>query len=532
MRYWGTVFLLLVCFVGVQAQDLPSFEEDDCPFLIPDGETEGETLLCGWLNVPERHAEPDGAQISLAVAVLFSQSNNPEPDPLIYLEGGPGGAAIASLTYWLDSPVRQTRDFILIDQRGTGYSEPSLNCFEFDTEENFDPIGECRDRLVDEGVDLAAYNSAESAADIAALADALELDTYNLYGISYGTRLALTVLRDYPEGIRSIILDGVYPPEIEGYDEQVVNGWRAFEQLFSDCSNDPICAEAYPDLRDVFIETVDLLNQEPIAFEYEDGTTSDLDGYALVDELFGLMYDTAALPLLPGLIYAAYDGDAEAYATFGLEEESVEEDMLDLDSLSDDEFFDLMANTLDFENVDALFDYIDTLSAEEEEALYDEFYTLFYGESLIDDDSEGMFASVECAEEIPFNQIDLAEELAADVPAEIRAGLLVSIDQQFNDCLIWDVPAAASIEDAAVLSDVPVLLLSGAYDPITPPGWGDVAAASLSQGVHYVFPAIGHGAFQTHPCPTEIAMNFLDAPDLVPEGSCIALMTTPDWVLP
>ena len=215
---------------------------------------------CGYLVVPESRAKPDGREVRLALAIVRSTAAQPAPDPVVYLEGGPGGSALYDAWYWFESPIRERRDIVLIDQRGTGYSQPSLNCPEIEDEdvytadEELDAARACSRRLRREGVDLKQYNSAATAADLADLRVALGLEQVNLLGVSYGTRAALTAMRDSPQGIRSVVLDSAYPPEVDAYTEEAANAAAAIEVLLNGCAADRRCAKAYPKLESTFYQ--------------------------------------------------------------------------------------------------------------------------------------------------------------------------------------------------------------------------------------------------------------------------------------
>ena len=200
--------LLIAVAVPTQAQDL-GFQEGDCPFPALDGVT------CGVLTVLEDRAQPNGNTVELAVAIIAPQNATPDPIPVIYLEGGPGDAPLITTDDFLKYSIVQDHTLILFDQRGTGFSQPSLNCPEIETSEGDDPVKACHDRLVSEGVNLQMYNSAASAADVADLAAALGYDKVTLWGISYGTKLGLTILRDHPDIVQSAVLDSVYAPETD-----------------------------------------------------------------------------------------------------------------------------------------------------------------------------------------------------------------------------------------------------------------------------------------------------------------------------
>ena len=203
-----------------------SFESADCAFERP----RGSTINCGYLIVPENRQNPERT-IRIHVVVVPSISPEPQPDPMVYLNGGPGGYTLDNLGAWLGTFRRQysERDLIFFDHRGIGYSEPSLACPEYfeawganlqnelSREEEIgllrETMGQCRARLVADGVDLNAYNSAAIAADLDDLRRALGYETWNLYGISYGTRNILTAIREYGESgtIRSVVLDSPVP---------------------------------------------------------------------------------------------------------------------------------------------------------------------------------------------------------------------------------------------------------------------------------------------------------------------------------
>ena len=194
------------------------------------------------------------------------------------------------------------RDVIFIDQRGTNHADPLLGCADLDEFIN-DAISlpfsaeeitaaecrctpPCRDRLAATGVDLSSYNIAENAADFAALRLALGIGSWDLYGVSYGTKLASVVLRDHPQGVRSVVLDSVSPPNFN-----IVEDWWAapassFTAIFAACAAQPTCAAAYPNLEADFYATVNRLNESPVVVQTTDAggapLTVNIDGYAFL----------------------------------------------------------------------------------------------------------------------------------------------------------------------------------------------------------------------------------------------------------
>jgi pimeloyl-ACP methyl ester carboxylesterase len=198
-----------------------TFESAPCPMPIPIGQ-EPEDVECGYLTVPANRALDDDRTLRLAVAVLKATGDDPEPDPLVFLSGGPDAPSLPFMwSSQFAAPVQESRDIVFFDQRGSGYSTPLLDCPEFDTIENFeDARHACAVRHQQEGVNFLDYNTVEAMADLVDLMDVLDYESYNLYGTSYGTISALTALREAPDRIRSVVLDSVLPLESDIYIEQ------------------------------------------------------------------------------------------------------------------------------------------------------------------------------------------------------------------------------------------------------------------------------------------------------------------------
>jgi pimeloyl-ACP methyl ester carboxylesterase len=305
----------------------PIFNPTECAFPVP----AGYRHYCGYLAVPENRATPNSAPIQLHVAVFLSIAEGPEPDPVVHLAGGPGSSSLDVVGYLFNQgldTVLERRDFIFFDQRGTGYSRPRLDCPErnaltpvllsgsLSDDQGFqaivDAFHRCRDRLTAQGIDLSAYNSAASAADINDLRLALGYEQLNLYGDSYGTRLALTVMRDYPEAVRSVVLDSTYPLEVNLYTNLAPNAERAFDVLFDDCAADPTCNTAYPNLRAVFYNLVAQLDANPVTVSLSVGGANYsvlLTGDLLIDVLFGGLYNPVVTASMLKMIYQIQAGE-------------------------------------------------------------------------------------------------------------------------------------------------------------------------------------------------------------------------------
>jgi pimeloyl-ACP methyl ester carboxylesterase len=208
---------------------------------------------CGHLTVAENRERPSARTIRIPVARLRAQSPNPKPDPIVFLAGGPGGTGL--LEQSAASGWNAKRDVIFISQRGTLKVDPFLSCPEIDeftarsahlvmadpatSAASAAATSGCRDRYTRAGWALAAYNTAENAADVADLRTALGIDKWNVYGVSYGTNLALPLLRDDPEGIRAMVLDGVVPPQTRSVEVDWAAAAAGYRALFDSCAQQP-----------------------------------------------------------------------------------------------------------------------------------------------------------------------------------------------------------------------------------------------------------------------------------------------------
>jgi pimeloyl-ACP methyl ester carboxylesterase len=482
---------LLALSVPAAAQDqaVPRFEQSACPFTAPPG-TDPE---CGRLIVPQNRANPQSRSIEIAVAVFRSPNLNKPADPLIYLEGGPGGAVLDLLPLIFSNrfqPLLETRDLILFDQRGVGQSQPALACTEIrdlsydtldqalTTDEYVSRYGqaltECASRLSAEGIDLSAYTSAQNAADVADLIAALGYEQANLFGVSYGTKLALTVLRDHPERIRSVILDSVYPPQV-ALTNVPFTFQRALDVLFAGCQQNPDCAAAYPDLETVFYDLVNQLNADPIRTDVLDPSSGRsleavIDGDTFASYVFNALYAAEIIPALPKSIYETRDGDPQ--------------------------FVSLMT-TVVLQQLPYVF--------------------------------LGMNTAVQCAEEFTFETAASLQTVVAETRPELqgfaRRGL---VDPALLPlCAAWGAGQPDAIDNQPVSSAVPALVVSGEYDPITPPSYGELAAETLSNSTVLSFPGVGHGAVFSSDCAMDIAKQFLADPAAKLDTACIVGMNAP-----
>jgi len=479
-----------------------TFEPAECPFGMPAGQVEGETVDCGYVVVPENRTNPDSRSIRLAVAIFHPPGGIEHPDPLVYLEGGPGGSALkllglrdfeASYGPFLE----QGREIIILDQRGVGRSEPALECPAFveryvdlldqrldgprlDGDQmralKVEALTDCAEEL-GAGADLTAYNTTQNAADIEDLRRALGYEQLNLWGASYGTRLALDVMRDHPAGLRSVILDAPFPPEVDLYYVPDAFG-RALGEVFSACAADEACEAAYPDLEGVFLEAVAGLDENPVAVTLLDQISGDripflMDGDAFLEQVFRGLYSTAVRQELPGIIYDARDGTFDAL---------------------------LLITQLD---------------------ILRQYFR-----------SWGMYFSVLCHDEVPFSSLE-SFEASRDRQPQL-AGMYDHFELgplAYEVCANWDAGVADALESEPVRSSVPALIMTGQYDPIVPPAFGEGVASTLEEASFYVFPGVSHGASGTE-CATQLMLDFLDDPSATLDAACLSDSAVTGFALP
>ena len=445
---------------------------------------------CGVLTVPESRSAPTGRTIDLAVATLPSTSPDPAPDPLVYLTGGPGGSAFITATRLVADGWNADRDLIVFDQRGTWKSSPLLACREIDTFysdlvglDSFDPatrqrsadaVAACRDRISDEGWDRAAYNTTENAADVADLRLALGIEEWNLYGVSYGTDLALQTLRDHPEGIRSVVLDSVVPPQESAVERFWLSAANGYQTLFDDCAAEGACMTAYPGMAATFAEQVTSLTESPRTVTITDPATKApldvvIDGYKLANLVLTSSLAPGLIAPLPQMIDDLANGEGALVA-------------------------ERLAASVPPPGVTS------------------------YGLAL------GVF----CEEHVPFTteqeMADAALTALPDFPLPV-VRLSPQSPYFFSDCAAWDVPTASESVRTPVASDVPVLILSGSLDAVTAPPNGETVAETLPNAIIVEFPDAAHDVMLWSPaCGVEVMLSFHRDPTNL-DDACVANLT-------
>jgi len=418
---------------------------------------------CGTVAVALDPAAPDGPSIEVFVARVPASSAEPRADPLLLIAGGPGQSTV---DFYLQlrgafEPARRDRDIVLVDQRGTGRSADGFRCA-VPEDLSLDTAGaEQLERVIDACAaelehDPRFYTTSVAVRDLERVRDALGIEQWNVYGVSYGTRVAQHYLRRYPERVRALVLDGVVPPPLALGPDVAREAQRALEQIFARCAADALCGARFAALPQLFSEVLARL-EAGASDETDPPPISALELRTLVRFM---TYSAATVSLLPVLIGEAHAGNYEPLAG--------------------------QARTLLRELPESL--------------------------------SFPMSNSVTCTEDLPYVEAAATGGLDATYLGTAIMDALEMI------CARWPV---GSIDDGfktPVVSATPALLLSGEFDPITPPAYAErVLSGGLSNGVHLVGRGQGHGLAGIG-CVPRILRSFLEDP--VPgelDASCLAL---------
>lgn len=469
---------------GATAFD-PSFTVDDgCFGLELDGAGSGgsDEIECGMVEVPLDHDDPDGDTIELATVVFPGSDPEADGSPVLLLGGGPGEALVetAVTNQLLREFYDAGPDLIVVDQRGVGSSVPALTCPEVpdleaqqtadeDLEVLFEALEACREQLVDEGVDLDAFHHLANARDVALIRRALGHDQLNLRGGSYGTQVALLAAELDPDGVRSLILSSPVDPT-ENWVETAGAGLdRALDAVVEACAQDATCSEEVGDLDAALSETAARLDDAPqevtVTTPQGEEVTSIYTPSTFLGSVTNIFYLGDAVTLLPALIDRARDGDLQPLAT--------------------------IAATL--------------------------------AEQLGDAISTGMQFSMLCSGEAgvfdPEASLDrLDDDLIAEYwfPASPIGGRPTT-----EACEIWDVEQIYEPGEISIDSDVPALIVTGAFDHVTPPRLGEQVDQALETSHLVEVPVAGHGPLEAlGVCGQQLVGDFLADPATAPDDGC------------
>ncbi|RAG86442.1 alpha/beta hydrolase [Streptacidiphilus pinicola] len=457
------------------------FVPGPCPPTLP----HGVKASCGYLTVPEDRTRPGGRTIRLAVAIVPARSpRHQHGDPIVFLPGGPGQDAVSDIPVLTETGLNRDRDLVVMSQRGTLSSPPTLTCPEIDRFYQqriglrydapstgrlyVQAVSACRDRLTGDGVDLAAYNSSESAADLADLRTALGIREWNVFSHSYGTELALTYMRRYPQGIRSVTIDGVVPPSV------ATPGWtwssvkESFDNMTGACAAQPACRRRYPQLAAVFTHQVSRLEAHP-------ETTR------------------VTVPGVAGLVKVVLDGGA--LMNWMIRASHTPAD------------FPMAVDELAHGNPRLVAEQWASTRLPGHEGIF----------------AHGLSLSVWCSEWVPFETA--REQLTAGLRAfpTLPISVLAQAPQLAflrEACRAWDVPGADPSIRAVTHSTIPTLAISGSFDAQTGAVWGRYAALTLQNSHVVTLAGVAHGVI-FNPCGSHVITSFYDRPDH-PDTRCVA----------
>ncbi|NMM87912.1 hypothetical protein B2J88_26740 [Rhodococcus sp. SRB_17] len=456
----------------------------------------GADFTCGTLTVPQNREQPDGAVVTIPVARQRVQNPTAAMPPLLMLAGGPGESGLVdALVTYSGLDLNKDRDVIYFDQRATLRATPFLPCPQVDVfmqgalaKPYSDPgtkaasnaaVAACSSQLRGEGIDLHAFNSLENAADVASLRLALGLSEWDVYGVSYGSDLALQYLRDYPDGIRAVVADSVVAPQMNLADTMWPNAAKGFDALEAACDAQPACQAMLPDLVGTLATAVTDLDAHPrmVSVTAGDGSPVDVmvDGYKLASLVNSASLATNGLVDMPAIITAAGRGDVTPAAQ-------------------------LLATGAQPAPVSIVGSGL--------------FYGVICGEAVAHTSAEATFGA--------------AKNALPQFPDAVLS-LTPRLPWLVGDCAAWNVGAVPDKVAQPANSTVPVLLLSGGLDGVTPPGNAELAKATLPNAVALTFPESGHGVFTQSDCGPEAVTGFLDDPSASYRPQCLDTVVIPPF---
>lgn len=397
-----------------------------------------QQIQCGKLTVPENYQQQDGEKITVNFVVLPAIDNSENKEPLMFLAGGPGQAAVslAGGLYKAFNEIRKTRDLILVDQRGTGESHP-LQCEDLDEQDVYEAksddfttevVKQCLAQLTG---DLSQYNSENAIRDFDAVRVALGHEKIAIYGGSYGTRAGLVYMRMFPDSLSAVILDSVGPIEVPiGLFGQ--SSARSFAMLIENCQKEPSCQQAYPQLLTEFNQVVAQLEQMPLTLSIPHprlGTQTPLfvDKGKFLSTIFSQLYSVEGRSLVPLIIHQAAKGN----------------------------------------------------------------YAPFAGLTAASDNGMEMFVgltfNIVCNEDMP--------KVAADMFTADASNQFFGDTSHFAwkvACPEWPQYRPSAEFYQPVTADIPTLIISGDLDPVTPPSNGDYSAKTIPNNKHIVMKNSSH----------------------------------------
>ncbi|MGI8755835.1 MAG: alpha/beta fold hydrolase [Acidimicrobiales bacterium] len=433
----------------------PTFVKNECWWPRAAALPTDLTVTCGTVDVEANRTDKTASRLHLAVVRLHRKGADPKAPPIVNLHGGPGSDALstAPAADTLPLDALKERDMILYDQRGTGRSTPSLNCPEnekatlaalgaadswsVEFAANEAAAVACKKRLVGEGIDLADYNTPASVEDLETIRKVFHIDTWNVAGRSYGTRLGLAYARAHPKTIRTLLIDSVYPPEVGGVARNTALPSEAFGRLSKACDAQPACRAANGNVEQQLAKAVASFDAHPetitgtVTVDGKDITQSyTLTGGDLRGGIFAALYKNDLIPQLPSVIAALAKGDRSIVPAF-----------------------------------------------------------LSTGVPGLLQMSEGVFFSFECAD----SERNYGEAGVEAMRKDPGGDELYALATAEPFCRAWDVPEVPAAFNQPVTANVATLVFGGTLDPITPYTESKAQADSMPNARFVSVPGGGHG---------------------------------------
>ncbi|MCZ6853548.1 MAG: alpha/beta fold hydrolase [Gammaproteobacteria bacterium] len=435
---------------------------------------------CGTLIVAENPEDADGPTLELFVAVIRSLSANPKPDALTLINGGPGGSSVQLYVdmYRVFSGFLIERDILLVDQRGTGRSNP-LDCADLEQaseETDLDVLkAATRSCLKSLNGDPRFYSTSVAVQDLELVRLALGYEQLNVYGVSYGTRVALHYLRRYPDSVRTLIIDGVVPPSLVLGANIAINSQQTLDGIFARCKREPACAESFPDLEANFASLSSQLKANPIELNVPHPVTGEATSLTLS---YGHLAITIRL--------LAYSPETTALIPLIIEEAATRRNYVPIATHAL-KVISQISSAINF----------------------------------------GMHNSVVCTEDTPF--FNYGEAVLTELDKTYLGSEQVEVLNVM--CDEWPEGLIDSDMKEPLQADHPILILSGENDPITPPRYGDQVLVNFADAQHLIAPGQGHGVI-SRGCLPRLVTEFVESADVAAiDSSCVERMAaTPFFI--
>jgi pimeloyl-ACP methyl ester carboxylesterase len=450
MRVFLAILFLLIFNFSFSQVTHVSIENTNS-FFLDDEVIKNENIEWKYIKVPENWKIPDGKKIKLAVAIIKSNAKN--PGTVLYLEGGPGAGGIASIYNWINNPIRNNNNIVLVDIRGTGNSLPRL-CpdlgkvfLEILAQDQTPAIVQqskiyetisCKEDMIDRGIDLHQYNSYSVANDLHALKLSLNIEKWIIFGVSYGTYQAQLYANEFPKDVQALILDSVISDISKYYNRNTTNYQNSIQKVFDDCENDPACNEKFPELENLYYKTIEKISKDPITVQVDKNLVStgiftyNVDDFKLAIQQ--ALYDEQLIKIVPLLIREFHNENRSALG---------------------------------------------------------ELVAAFSGALNLD---YGLYYCMTCNEVLPYNS-SIEFDNDANEYRNLKGGLLF-YKTDFKVCDYWNLDKSIRGEKPVFLnlyeSSIPTLIFAGGYDPITPVRNGEELHGKLKNSLFLVNQNAGH----------------------------------------